>query len=156
MSDSSIIISAFADEDRRLRSLVESLSPDQQIATCEDGLCVRALLCHVSAWDQAVIKFFVEKVEGNITSHTPHSFTELEEQTKHREAELLNKSFSEIYAQYIETTSKMQNFILTNWDELSEEDHNYFTIPLQHRRHHRHKLEKVLNISEEMENAITA
>ncbi len=158
MQESKIIISAFADEDRRLRTLVESLSPDQQSRTCDDGMCIRALLCHVAVWDKAVVDFFTQKLSGESAEHSIHSFVELEKQNKDRESALLMMSFSEIYNEYIETTINLQNFILRNWLDMSDDEQGYFTIPLQHRRHHRHKLEKALDLpeSQNREHAITA
>lgn len=156
MSDSNVIISAFADEDQRLRSLVESLSPDQQIQTFSDGQCVRSLLCHISAWDKAVIEFYTSKIEGTQPSHSVKSFAELEEQNRCREVELLNKLFSEIYDEYIKVTSNLQSFLLNYWDQMSEEDQGNFSIPLQHRRLHRHQLEEAVNSSDKLEHAHTA
>jgi hypothetical protein len=158
MQESKIIISAFADEDRRLRILVESLSPDQQSRTCDNGMCIRGLLCHIAVWDKAVVDFFTQKISGESSEQSIHSFVELENQNKERESALLMTSFSDIYAEYIETTIKLQNFILRNWLDMSDDEQSYFTIPLQHRRHHRHKLEKALDLpdSQNRERAITA
>jgi hypothetical protein len=158
MQESKVIISAFADEDHRLRILVESLSPDQQTRTCDDGMCIRALLCHIAVWDKAVVDFFTRKISGESSEQCIHSFVELEKQNKERESDLLLMCFSDIYNEYIETTIKLQNFILRNWLDMSDDEQGYFTIPLQHRRHHRHKFEKALDLpdSQNRERAITA
>lgn len=130
------LIEAIHAEDLTLRQRLTSCSSDlREAAGTGGGLSFKETLGHIAFWDDFTVHFFQRKLKDGSTR--PARPAQFEERNRQALAKVRLLSFPEVLSSYIAATGQLVKFLQENWEELSERQRQDFSVPLQHRMHHR-------------------
>ncbi len=142
--DAAILIAAYKEEDARLRRLC-GIYPLRRRNDVPPG-CDRSLtqiLGHIAYWDHYAIRFYRQRLAGEQTeSLTFEQFLARDAAERQR---LESLPYQLAFDAYVDCTEQLLAFLEEAWEEMDEQMRGDFTIPLEHRRHHRKQLERGLN-----------
>ncbi len=136
MNQPDSLITALADEDRRLRRLLDECPPGRrELRGINGGLSFKETLGHLAFWDSFAVKFFTSRLEPAVEGVCPPvNFEKLSRQDLDRVRQL---PFDEVLEFYTGATRCLETFLRDYWDRLSAREREDFMVPLKHRRHHR-------------------
>lgn len=143
MQSVEILISAYAEEDRRLLELARMVPPARrELRLVDSRMSLIQTLGHLAFWDDYTVGFFEARcLNQNVT---PLSLQEFEKRNQHELDRLCGLPFEEALETYQAATRALVRFLRAHWDDLSELERTNFAIPLKHRRHHRRKIDASL------------
>lgn len=137
------LIAAYADEDRRLQEVARQYPPARRGDKLRsEGLSLVQTLGHLAFWDIYAVRFYEARIEDRAVP--PLSFSEFESRNRHELQRLYGLPFEQVREAYLSATHDLLAFLRLHWDDLDEQEQTNFTIPLKHRRHHRHLLQEHL------------
>lgn len=137
------LIAAYADEDRRLQEVVRQYPVAKRgDALRREGLSLIQTLGHLAFWDVYAVRFYEARIEDRAVP--PLTFAEFESRNRHELQRLYGLPFEQVREAYLAATRDLLAFLHRHWDDLDEQERTNFTIPLKHRRHHRHLLQEHL------------
>ena len=137
------LIAAYADEDRRLQEVVRQYPPANRCDKLRsEGLSLVQTLGHLAFWDIYAVRFYEARIEDRAVP--PLTFAEFESRNRHELQRLYDLPFEMVREAYLAATHDLLDFLRRHWDDLDEQEQTNFTIPLKHRRHHRHLLQEHL------------
>lgn len=143
MYSSETLIAAYADEDRRLQEVVRQYPLARRGDKLrQEGLSLIQTLGHLAFWDVYAVSFYEARLEDRAV--TPLSFADFESRNRHELQRLYGLPFEQVREAYLTATRDLLAFLHRHWDDLDEQERTNFTIPLKHRRHHRHLLQEHL------------
>ncbi len=142
--DAEILIAAYREEDARLRRLAAAF-PLRRRREVPPG-CQRSLtatLGHIAFWDGYAVDFYSRRLDGRETDTlTFQEFLARDAAEQQRWEQL---PYRQALAAYTDTTRRLLDFLAARWEEMNPGLRDDFTIPLEHRRHHRKQLERGLD-----------
>ncbi len=136
------LIAAIADEDARLRALVEGWPADRRERPGPGGaMSPKEVLGHLAFWDGFAVRTFESRLAGREAESAGLDFDRL---NRAEMKQLRHRPWAAVLAAYAEATAGLTRFLRARWHELSEEERAGFLTPLRHRRHHRLLLARAL------------
>lgn len=143
MDEAVLLIAAYAEEDRRFMELVDAFPVSaRDHRGSEDRLSLKQTLGHIAFWDDYATRFYDTRCHhGAPEALTPEQFEERNQQV----LELVcSNPYEDVLQTYREATRMIAVFLREHWLDLDETSRENFKIPLKHRRHHRRRLQEVL------------
>ena len=136
------LIESIVEEDRRLRTLVDRLSPEaRERAESTGTTSAKETLGHLAFWDGFTVRFFEDRLSDRRTGSGLADFEARDRQERKR---LRGCPFTEVLTTYDEATAGLVAFLREHWQALSDREHADLITPLRHRRHHRLLLERAI------------
>jgi hypothetical protein len=136
------LIASIVEEDRRLRALVDRLSPEARKGEESAGTrSAKETLGHLAFWDGFTVRFFEDRLNDRRTGSGLADFEARDRQERKR---LRGCPFAEVLTTYDEATTGLVAFLRDHWPDLSDREHADLITPLRHRRHHRLLLDRAL------------
>jgi len=140
---SETLIAAYADEDRRLQEVVRQYPLARRGDRLrQEGLSLIQTLGLLAFWDIYAVSFYEARLADRAVA--PMTFAEFESRNRHELQRLYGLPFEQVREAYLTATRDLLAFLHRHWDDLDEQERTNFTIPLKHRRHHRHLLQEHL------------
>lgn len=145
MEDVVTLISAYAEEDRRLRGLVERFPATlRDTRGPDDRLSLKETLGHLAFWDDFAVRFHEASLRDGETENL--SLEDFEVRNRQVLDLLRNDPYEDVLDSYLQATRMLQDFLRARWQDLDERARENFKIPLKHRRHHRRRLQETLEV----------
>jgi hypothetical protein len=136
------LIASIVEEDRRLRELVDRLSPEaRECAESTGTRSAKETLGHLAFWDGFTVRFFEDRLSDRRTGSGLADFEARDRQERKR---LRGCPFAEVLATYDAATAELVAFLRGHWQVLSDREHADLMTPLRHHRHHRMLLDRAL------------
>jgi hypothetical protein len=136
------LIASIVEEDRRLRALVDRLSPEARECAESTGMTnAKETLGHLAFWDGFTVRFFEDRLSDRRTGSGLADFEARDRQERKR---LRGCPFAEVLTTYDAATAGLVTFLRDHWQALSDREHADLMTPLRHRRHHRLLLDRAL------------
>jgi hypothetical protein len=137
------LIASIVEEDRRLRALVDRLSPEARgRAELIGTRSAKETLGHLAFWDGFTVRFFEDRLSDRRTGSGLADFEARDRQERKR---LRGCPFAEVLTTYDAATAGLVAFLRDHWQALSDREHADLMTPLRHRRHHRLLLDRALS-----------
>jgi len=129
------LVAAIADEDRRLRALLDGIPAERRDRPVGEGIMSpKETVGHLAFWDGFTVRFFAAKLVGQVDRDEKFDFERL---NREQIRQLRSRPWDEVLAAYDAATAELLRFLGARWRELSADERECFLTPLRHRRHHR-------------------